>query len=236
MIAQATQASYCAANSFQDAFARHRLSLGLPAQSIAFGPIFEVGLVTRLPEARKSLTRNGLYGTGELGFLKLLEAAFIPQRVDDEWRSDPLAQAHLLTGLEASKLVKMNDADYLWHRDARVGSLVQAIEDLSHSQTKKTTRTTVIDKLRAAPRGEMRKLVTRAIIEKLAKLLFMPVDEIDAIRAVSNYGMDSMVAAELRNWIIHTFEIDVPFLELLDPKMKIEMLVDRIIENSKKAA
>jgi len=233
MIAPATQASYCAANSFQDAFARHRLSRGLPAQSIAFGLILEVGLATRLPEIRKSLARNGLYGTGELGFLRLLEAAFVPQTIGDQWRSDPLAQAHLLTGLEASKLVAVNDRNYHWHSDARVGPVLQAIEDLLHSQFNKTVGTTVLDKLSDAPPGEMRKLVMQAIIENLAKLLFMPVDEIDATRAVSNYGMDSMIAAELRNWLVKVFETDIPFLELLDPGMKIEMLADRIVDGRK---
>ncbi len=236
MIAPATQASYCAANSFQDAFARHRLSLGLPAQSIAFGLILEVGLATRLPEIRKSLARNGLYGTGELGFLQLLEAAFVPQCVGDEWRKDPLAQAHLLTGLEASKLVAMTDKDYHWHSDARVSPVLQAIEDLSHSQTKKAARTTVLDTLSSAPPGQIRTLVMQAIIENLAKLLFIPVDEIDTTRAVSTYGMDSMIAAELRNWLVKVFEIDVPFLELLDPGMKIETLADRIVAGRKPGA
>ena len=72
--------------------------------------------------------------------------------------------------------------------------------------------------------------MTRAIVETLAKLLFMPADEIDAARAVADYGMDSMVAAELRGWLVRNFGEDVPFLELLDPRMRIEMLAERIVE------
>lgn len=58
-------------------------------------------------------------------------------------------------------------------------------------------------------------------MNRLAKLLITPSGEIDPSRAVSDYGMDSMIAAELRNWFVKNFQTDVTFLELLNPQTKI---------------
>lgn len=235
MIGTATQGSYCAANAFQDAFARYRTSLGLPAQSVALGMILEVGFVSHLPEVQKSLMRNGVYGSNQAEFLKIFEASFIKQtRENVPWQAtDDLAVSHLLTGLEPVKLIELYQqglaAEFTWHTDARFGNLLQAVEDLS-SQAKSNGGETssVADQLKNATPGEFRAVVTTAIVDRLAKLLFTPSDEINPACAVSDYGMDSMIAAELRNWFVKTFQTDVSFLELLNPQTKILKLVDKV--------
>jgi NAD(P)-dependent dehydrogenase (short-subunit alcohol dehydrogenase family) len=77
VMALPTTAAYCAANCFQDAFARYRRSKGLPGCAIAFGLITEIGVMGQRSGTRKMLNRHGLYDTGELGFLRLLEGAFL---------------------------------------------------------------------------------------------------------------------------------------------------------------
>lgn len=68
--------------------------------------------------------------------------------------------------------------------------------------------------------------MTGAILECLGKLLFTPSEEMDPSKAVSEYGMDSMIAAELRNWFVKSFGTDVTVLELLNPGTKISDLVE----------
>lgn len=235
MIGTASQGSYCAGNAFQDAFARHRHSLGLPAQAFALGMILEVGFVSSLPEVQKSLMRNGVYGTGENEFLKIFEASFIQQSapMDRAAAADPHAASHLLTGLEPIKLDGLYRqglaADFTWHTDARFSLLLQAIADLSASGTSsKSDAGSVTELLKTASPDEFRKIVTAAILDRLGKLLFMPSEELDASKAVSEYGMDSMIAAELRNWFVKNFGTDVTFLELLNPATKIVDLVDKV--------
>ena len=234
MIGTATQGSYCAGNAFQDAFARHRFSLGLPAQSFALGMILEVGFVSQLHEVQRSLMRNGVYGTGELEFLKLLEASFVEQTPDPKWSTmDPLASSHLLTGLEPVKLHQLYRkglaAEFTWHTDARFGRLLQAVEDLSRTaDSSRSSEGAVSDTLAAASPVEFRQIVTKAILKRLAKLLFTSSEEIDPGRGVSAYGMDSMIAAELRNWFVKSFQTDVTFLELLNPQTKILDLVEKV--------
>ena len=229
----ATQASYAAANAFQDAFARFRMSRGLPAQSLALGMISDIGFLHRRPEVQKALMRNSLYGINERDFLKLREAAFVAPRTGPGSDGDPLSGAHLLTGLEPGRLVDLYAkglaADFTWSTDARFAGLLQAVEDQSRPHAVKPEAGSVLDRLRDASPESVPRLVTEAVVERLARLLFVPVDRIDPARAVSEYGMDSMIAAELRNWLVKTFETDVSFLELLSPRMKIETLVGRAV-------
>lgn len=238
----ATQASYAAANSFQDAFARFRVSQGLPAQALALGMISDIGFLQQRSEVQKALMRNSLYGISECDFLTLLEAAFtVPNTTGpEECDGDPFSKAHLLTGLEPGKLVDLYGkkgaatTDFTWHTDARFAGLLQAVQDQSRShntinKAAEAASSVLDDKLRNASPECVRRLVTEAVVGRLAKLLFVPVDRIDPARAVSEYGMDSMIAAELRNWLVKTFSTDVSFLELLSPEMKVETLVEMVV-------
>ena len=229
----ATQASYAAANSFQDAFARFRVSQGLPAQALALGMISDIGFLQQRSDVQKALMRNSLYGISERDFLTLLEAAFTTSKLGPECDGDPFSKAHLLTGLEPGKLVDLYKkglgTDFTWNTDARFAGLLQAVEDQSQSPIIKAEAGSVLDKLRNASPESVQQLVTDAIVDRLAKLLFVPVDWIDPAHAVSEYGMDSMIAAELRNWLVKTFDTDVSFLELLSPEMKVETLVEMAV-------
>ena len=252
MIGTATQGSYCAGNAFQDAFARFRASLNLPSQAFALGMILEVGFVSDLPEVQKSLMRNGVYGTGQMEFLKVFEASFFSQqqqqqqqqmKIDygsNDWYTyDPLATSHLLTGLEPIKLDQLYRqdlaAEFTWHTDARFSRLLQALRDLNKKvKNSRSDSTSVAELLKNASPSKFRQAVTAAIVDRLAKLLFTPSDEIDPSRAVSDYGMDSMIAAELRNWFVKSFQTDVTFLDLLNPQTKILGLVEKVfIEHTK---
>jgi acyl carrier protein len=231
MVGSATQSAYCAATSFQDSFARWRLSQGRVAQAFAFGLILEVGTAISQPELRKTLIRNGMYGTSEAEFLKLIEASFLPQALGDELSNDPLAKANLITGFEPGKFVDMYAkgwaSDYHWTADPRHSNLMQSIEDLALLRLSGKKSDETPDQLKNATPGELKLLVTKMVIERLSKLLFMAKDEIDPEKGVSDYGMDSMIAAELRNWLWKMFSLDISFLDLLDSRMKIRDLAEK---------
>jgi hypothetical protein len=75
VVVMPTQAAYCAANSFQDAFARYRKAQNLPACSIAFGLITEIGEFGQKDVTRNMIQRHGLYPTGELNFLEVVRSS-----------------------------------------------------------------------------------------------------------------------------------------------------------------
>lgn len=53
--------------------------------------------------------------------------------------------------------------------------------------------------------------------------MIIAVDEIDAGRPVSSYGVDSLVAAELRTWFFRELEAEVSIFELLGGMPIIEL-------------
>lgn len=232
LIGTATQAAYAATTSFVDSFARWRLSQGLTAQAFAFGLILEVGTVMNQPELRNRMKRNGLYATSEAEFRRLIEAAFIPQTLSKELDATPLAKANLVTGFEPGKFVEMFEQglvfDYHWTADPRHGRLMQAIEDLVQLKPSEKKEGSTPDQLKnALSPGELKRLVTKMVVERLSKLLFMSANEIDPEHGMGHYGMDSMIAAELCNWLWKTFALEISFLELLSSQTKINDLVEK---------
>ncbi|KAL8758325.1 MAG: hypothetical protein Q9199_001581 [Rusavskia elegans] len=232
-VGSATQAAYSAATSFQDYFARWRLSLNLPATAYALGVILEVGSAVS-PEVQRTMRRNHIYGTSEAEFLKLMEAAFVPQPLVQEPDCNPTAQAHLVTGFEPGKLVEMYakgfSSDIAWPSDPRHSILMQRIQDLALQGTEILSVAETEDPLKDAAPAESGVLVLKMTMERLSKLLFIATEEIDPEKGLSDYGMDSMIAAELRNWLWKTFSLDIPFLDLLEPGLRIGILAEKALE------
>jgi NADP-dependent 3-hydroxy acid dehydrogenase YdfG len=248
VVALPTQAAYCSANAFQDAFARYRRSIGLPACAIALGLITEIGDVGQRDITRTMIDRNNLYGTGELGTLRLLEAAFMdtpdPDMAAYHWQKfDPLAEAQITTCLEPYKLaekLKKNGSitnPPRWLSDKKFSHIVQAVHDLSSSseEPKQTNVTApllaraVDAALGAEKLHDAQELVLSALKDRIAYLLRIAVESIEATKSVAHYGVDSLIAVELRSWIVATFGSAIPLLKLLDESVPLRDIVGWIV-------
>ena len=93
------------------------------------------------------------------------------------------------------------------------------IAELKGSITAATTLVQAID------------LIQRALATKLAKALMIADEDIDFSRPVSSYVVDSLVAAELRNWCFRELKADVNDFELLSG-MPVNGLAGLIAERS----
>ena len=221
------QANYLSSCTFMDAFARYRKSLGLPATSLSLNRIGTVGRWVKglRPDYTIALSRNGIYGNSVDDFIQYCESAIRGGIDSDSCEDDPLASAHLLAGIEPQGLWELKRThpleDMSWHHDERFSNLLQAVDVLSSQQdhlpgdaSQETGRSESTQGLSATDR----------IHKKLAQLLYISEDEVDSIRALSEYGIDSMIAGELRNWIFKVFKKDVSTFSLLNPGMTIEKL------------
>ena len=54
-----------------------------------------------------------------------------------------------------------------------------------------------------------------AVIGKISSRSMIPVEEISEATPISEFGMDSLVAVEMRNWLFREMDATVPILELL---------------------
>lgn len=241
-----SQGAYTAANAFQDAFARFRQSQSLPATALGLGLILEVGSVSGSIAFQQMLQRNATYGVSETEFLQLIEGALCDSKASAQAASgvhlDSSCAGQVVTGLEPSRFVSYLDNgrinDLVWYGNARFQAVAQAISEEalaltsgggsgdgqnSSISTQLKNAATLVDKL-AIARG--------AIITRIAELIGVAADEIDSDKPVSRYGVDSLVAGELRNWLIRTFRVEISMLQLLNKGTKIETLVEEAVKSS----
>ncbi|ETS79029.1 hypothetical protein PFICI_08882 [Pestalotiopsis fici W106-1] len=72
--------------------------------------------------------------------------------------------------------------------------------------------------LQAGSAAERAEVVAGALQEKLARALGVEIDEIDVGKGLADYGVDSLMAVELRNWIRRDFGVSVAVFEIMDGK------------------
>lgn len=181
------QTNYAAACSYQDALTRHRAALGLPAFSINVGPVLEVGFVSENPVVEAALKSQGL-GTVSLGeVLALLGYAVLNQR-----SRDPVCAVGMVsTGVDSGRDVGMGWS--LFQRVARRDTQAHKVEDGAVDTTRLLAD--------AATFADAVGVVCDAILAQLGKLIATPVEALSASQGLDSYGVDSLVAVELRNWI-----------------------------------
>lgn len=59
-----------------------------------------------------------------------------------------------------------------------------------------------------------KEIISVALMEKLSKVLSIPIEDIDGHISISSYGTDSLVAVELRNWLSKDIGSEVTTLEI----------------------
>ena len=62
------------------------------------------------------------------------------------------------------------------------------------------------------------------VIERLAKLLWLPVEKLKPDISLAALGIDSMIASEFRHWVYQTFKKNVSVIRLLAQDMTAEKL------------
>ena len=332
-VGTATESNYCSANSFLDAFARYRNSIGLPAVAVGLGMISEVGYLHENPDIEAMLKRIGMHSINEDEFLQIIDlalsnphlatptvpAAPVAPAAPTEPTAptapavsataaaarcpphyDTLANSHLLTGIEFIGLKNQQDRDFTGSEhilsdpraslfaaalgrsngsssnDSNGGGmiltsttglpeevtkalllLVDQQQKLKQSSTTKTTSasgnnsndnnteiinnddphhtnpspsppTAPINNKTNDNNNNNTDLVFEAVrsivAKKMSSLILLPLEKMRFDQKLSDFGLDSMLAAELRTFIFHQLEVDVPFVTLLDKGTSVNSL------------
>ncbi|KAB8208925.1 hypothetical protein BDV34DRAFT_189747 [Aspergillus parasiticus] len=222
----ATESNYCAANNFLDAFARYRRGLGLKAVSLGLGMVSEVGYLHEHPEIEDLLLRKGIRPLTEDELVQIFDFG-LTQPPTSLHPNDLMPQSHILTGLEDTGLQGHRKQGYegYWQflSDARFDVLTCALRrNAGKSAQGNSTQASVIQEAIASnDREQLTDAVKVVLVKKLSNIMLTPVDKIDAKTPLLDFGMDSMLAAELRQYIFGTMGVDVPFLDLMDKKTSI---------------
>ncbi|KAL8776020.1 MAG: hypothetical protein Q9194_003434 [Teloschistes cf. exilis] len=218
------QTAYAASNTFLDSFTAYRQSLGLPASAIDIGIVEDVGYVAE-NTTRTEIQAAAHDRLAENELLALVGAA-IKNPMSLEYKQT-------ITGCKLDP----NKALPLWANDPKFAHCLHAVQMQSQSSAGSSSHgPSARHLLKATSSLESAvEIIIQALIGKLSSLLMMPVEDIDRMKPIVAYGLDSLVAVEFRNWIALDLEANVPLMELMN-SASIEALAGRVAEKSKLVA
>ncbi|RPF25315.1 acyl transferase domain-containing protein [Streptomyces sp. Ag109_G2-6] len=182
------QGNYAAANAFLDSLAQHRRALGLPATSLAWGLWAErSGLAGKLDDAHLDrIGRTGVAAMDSEEALGLFDAA------------TALPDAHLMPA-------RLDLAAFRAQGAARIPALLRALVRVPARRSAAGAAAAAEDNALAvllaalAPEDRERHLLDLVRTQAAAVLGHAGPDGIEARRAFSDLGFDSLTAVEMRN-------------------------------------
>lgn len=204
-----SQANYASGNTYQDFLAYHRRSQGLPAASIDLVQVLSVGYVAEHSERTTVAKHLGTI----LEVLREDEMHILLEYLMDSRTSGPEQLITGLTDLAMYRSRGMPPPTYLSYplftRLRHVGTSQSGSSDEDSEQRVDALLSGVTDFEEATT------IVFGALRGKLASLLATPLDNIDPAKSVSSNGVDSLVAMELRTYLVKSLKADVPVLDIM---------------------
>ena len=233
-----SQSNYNAGNAFQDELCRMRSSL-LPSctsVSLDLGWMWNIGIVAEREDyrrVRENVKDMVPIRTGDM--LALLEYYCDPSLTmpesqllvgmttpaDFHSRGDPVP-AHLVGRPLFAPFESAHAASRVKLKSGSSGDPSNSHQQEASSrsgQSKKVLDKIVADALSPSAQGSQRAdLIATALCNKLARSLGLDSgDEVSADRSLADYGVDSLMAVELRNWLWGAFGASVAVFELMGP-------------------
>ena len=199
------QGAYAAANTFLDSFVQYRACNGLPGTSLNLTAVTGAGYLAENAERQEDIIRNfGNETVSKREVLALLSAAV-----------RGVCGPQCLTGL---KLHLGSDGQWPYYAgDPR-------FVYLKANCLAAAEREGVVPKQAVSPGNAFRaaksdeeaaNICAQGVLEKLSEILTISVQDLDVARNITSYGLDSLTAIELRNWIAKELRANLQILELL---------------------
>jgi acyl transferase domain-containing protein/threonine dehydrogenase-like Zn-dependent dehydrogenase len=197
------QGLYPAANAQLDALASARRRMGLPALSVAWGAWADVGMLARLERSG-----NDTWASRGLGKLDAAHGFAHLRRLLDSGVSDaavlPIDWDRFLLQLPAG-------ADRLFFAHLAAARAPAPVASTPEPAER------LVNKLRARPIAQRREILLELLTERTRHVLDLGADApIDPKGALKDYGLDSLMAVELRNLLNREAPRPLPATLLFD--------------------
>ncbi len=202
------QGNYVAANAAMEAVAERRHRDGFPALAIQWGPIGDAGYLTR-----------------ETGVAALLERRLGSANLTAE------AALNALPELLRSGLPVATYADIAWGAlrsslPLLHGPMFNGLGDVDADIAPVDLR----ELLATLPANEAQEKVTELLVKEVARILKLAPERVDPRAPLGEFGMDSLMAVELRLAVEQRCGITIPVLALSEGAT-LAVLADRVVRN-----
>jgi NADPH:quinone reductase-like Zn-dependent oxidoreductase/acyl carrier protein len=208
------QGNYASANSFLDALAFHRRANGLPGLSVSWGFLGETGFVARHADVAQRFEAMGIRSFNPAQGLALLGRFLGEERTHGgvmrvDWRRFEELAAGRKVSPRFAHLVEMA-AEGKEEGPRRGGSALRAA-------------------LLAASPSERRSMLEASLRDQVGRVLGVASEKLDLETPLSDLGLDSLMAIELRNWVEGDLKVSLPAVELLKGP-SLAKLVDHLVD------
>jgi phthiocerol/phenolphthiocerol synthesis type-I polyketide synthase C len=185
MIGNPGQGGYVAANGFLEGLARQRRAAGEPALAVAWGGIEDVGILARNRSLKDALAnRAGVKNMSALHALNLMgEALSRP--------NGPPEEAVLVIG-EMNWTIAREYLPLL-----QSPTYAELIREDAAAEADKREKVDVSVLIGALAPEEVRKVIIDVIVEEIARILRLPLENLNRTKPLSEIGLDSLMAVEL---------------------------------------
>jgi acyl carrier protein len=206
------QSIYSGTSSFLDAFARWRTRQGLPTVSIGLPVVDDVGYVTEREGMREKLSER----MGSLSIKQvhtMIGGAIIG------------ASSGLNPDSRALAFVPPSNSDNI--RGLKDGALYLSI----FRQKKRRGKGTIV---RNGQDGGMsgEESLLDALTSKISSITMINREDVTPTRSLAEYGLDSLVSVELRNWIKRQYSVDLALTQIIGAA-NLQALADQISDRQK---
>ena len=206
----ASQSNYSAGGAFQDALARHRVERGLPGVSIDLGIVKSVGYLAEEESAKTidALQRHGFMALSEDDVLSAIGSAI----------NTPFAGS-LALGINTGPTGHTEHSAL--KRDMRFACLeYQNTDPADGTQNPALGSSSSSNDLRArissaSTLDEAVAAVVGGISQKLVDIFMLAEDDVVPSKALAEFGVDSLVAVELRNMLALKCGAELSIFEIM---------------------
>ena len=201
------QSNYAAGNSYQDALARHRVSQGEKCISLDLGAILAIGVAAE-KDLTESLERDGFVGLSKGELFALLDHCCNP--------STPLRKpwaSQILTGLGA-----LEQGRQVYWTQKPIFSILRNRKRIAQSGGTEASDDSATLLQSATSQAAAEDVTLQALKSKLAQSLSIPIEDIDENKPIFAFGIDSLVALEVRYWFQKTLKAQVSVFDIMQAK------------------
>ena len=214
IIGSGGQANYAAGNTYMDALAHHRIANGEKAVSLDVGWMKSEGVV-----AENKYLERGFEAAGFLMPISQRELfALLDHYCDPTLEPLTPASCQKVIGLESPGATRAKGADEPdWMRRPTFSHMHQIGASQATSSANDAEKAVDFSALlgSASSLEEASAVVVDGLTRKLAKALSIPREDIETAKPLHAYGVDSLLAVELRNWFAKEMGANVAIFDIM---------------------
>ncbi|KAK2057820.1 beta-ketoacyl synthase domain-containing protein [Colletotrichum caudatum] len=205
ILGKSGQSNYAVGNAYQDAFAHSKKSSSCRYIALNLGAVDGSLAITSLPPAQQEAMRRGSVLMSFDEVFAVLGYAMSAQANEDDLHQ-------LILGFDRKSMDAVHD------EMALANPMFSQIPRLEQKGEQKNEAAADIGKLlqQAATPKEIESIVVDGIRQRFAMFIAAPVEDVSPDVSMDSFGLDSLVAIELKNFLVRTFQTTLQTSEVLD--------------------